>query len=140
MKKTSIMAALLIISASPALAQQWKHLGTHGASTSYFFKPKTLSVSKDKVVATWTKKEFHVDAAAMTKEGLAPDQFTGTKSLVAYEEFDCSQSTKRTLTGITKENGRKTDSAKTGWQEVAGGSLDESLLNSLCRAALPGKP
>lgn len=140
MKKTTIMAALLIISASPALAQQWKHLGTHGASTSYFFKPKTLSVSKDNVVSSWTKKEFYLDAAAMTRERLTPDQLTGSKSVVAYEEFDCSKNTRRTLTGITKENGRRTDNEKTGWQEVVRGSLDESLLNSLCRAALPGKP
>jgi hypothetical protein len=132
-KKTTILAALLIMTASPAMAQPWKHLGTDSGSTSYFFNPKTFSASKDNIITTWTKKEFNVDTAALAKAKVSPDMFKGTKSIAAYEEFDCSKKKKRTLTGMSFENGKSTDLKKTNWLEVVPGSLDGNLINALCQ-------
>ena len=116
MKKIIVLSAVLLMSTSPALAQKWKHLGNYDDTTSYFFNPKTFSISKDQIVSTWTKKEFGVDQAAMASEKLGPDMYKGKKSVVAYEEFDCDKHKKRTVTGISYENdhGKKSDIGKTG--------------------------
>jgi len=140
-KKCTIMAAALIMSASPALAQQWKNLGTFDASTYYFYNPKTFTVAKDNTIGTWTKREFGVDSAAMAKENIGPDKYIGSKSVVAYEEFDCLNQKKKTVTGLSYDNlhDKKTDVARTEWQEVAKNSLEGNLLDAVCRQPKAGE-
>lgn len=134
-KKCIIMVAALFMSASPALAQQWKNLGTYGTSTYYFYNPKTLAVAKDQIVSTWTKREFDVDAAAMDKGKLGPDQYKGSKSVVAYEEFDCAKQKKRIVSGMSYDNekNQNKDVSPTDWQGVLTGTLEGNLLEAVCR-------
>ncbi|NTV50406.1 MAG: hypothetical protein HGB32_05800 [Geobacteraceae bacterium] len=139
MKKTSLLAALFIMTASSAMAQQWKHLGNDEVSTSYFYNPKTFSVSADSIISTWTKVEYNVDRAAMAKEKVSPDMYKGTKAVAAYEEFDCVKKKKRTITGMSIEKIKKVDLDKTDWIEVAKGSVDEKLLGLICLEKKPSK-
>ncbi|NTV47955.1 MAG: hypothetical protein HGB11_15870 [Chlorobiales bacterium] len=139
MKKTSLLAALLIMTASSAMAQQWKHLGDYDASTRFFYNPKTLSVSTGSIVTAWTRIEYNVDSAAMTKEKISPDMSKGTKTVAAYEEFDCVNKKKRIITGMSIEKVKKADLDKTDWLEVVKGSVDEKLLISICREIKPQK-
>lgn len=134
-KKWMTMASIVVISASPASAHQWKHLGTHGAAAYYYYNPKTLSVSKDHIVKTWTKREVDVDPAAMSKEKLDVNKYKGSSSLVAYEEYDCARKSKRAITGTSYDNGKGTsqDLEPTPWQQVVGGTLEGELFEAVCR-------
>jgi len=136
-RKYYIVAASLLLSASPALAQQWQHLGSYGPSSFYFMNPKTLSVTAEKTVKSWTKREIDVDAAAMAKAKLMPDQYKGSTSVVAYNEFDCGKRQKRTLAGMSYDNARREskDLDRTDWQPVERGTLEANLLEAVCRAA-----
>lgn len=134
-KKFMIIAATVVLSASTASAQQWKHLGTHGTAAYYYYNPKTVSVSKDKIVKAWTKKEVDVDLAAMSKEKLDVNKYKGNSSHVAYEEYDCARKSKRTITGTSYDNGKGTsrDLGPTPWQQVVGGTLEGDLFEAVCR-------
>ena len=134
-KKRLMMAAIVIMSASPASGQQWSHLGTHGASAYYYYNPKTLSVSKEKIVKAWTKRELDVDLPAMSKERLEANKYKGNSSLVAYEEYDCARKSKRTITGTSYDNvkGTSRDLGPTPWQQVVGGTLEGDLFEAVCR-------
>lgn len=139
MKRTSLLAALFILTASSAMAQQWKYLGDYDVSTRCFYNPKTLTASAGSVVTAWTKIEYNVDTAAMAKEKISPDMSKGTKTVAAYEEFDCVNKKKRTITGMSIEKVKKVDLDKTDWLEVVKGSVDEKLLVLICREIKPQK-
>ncbi len=139
MKKTSLLAALLVMTASSAMAQQWKHLGDYDVSTRYFYNPKTFSVSAGSIVSVWTKTEYNVDSAAMEKEKISADMSKGTKAVAAYEEYDCVNKKKRTITGMSIEKVNKADLDKTDWLEVVKGSVEDKLLVLICQELKPQK-
>jgi len=132
MKKALVLTILLVMSASTAMAHEWKQLGSDGATSYYFYNPKTYS-RKDNVAGTWIKKEFNVDAAAMLRDKVALDEYAGNKSIVAYEEYDCVKKMKRTLVGKEFDKGEEHDLERTKWLEIAPGSLDEGLMNAICK-------
>ena len=132
MKKTSLLAALIIMTASSAMAQQWKYLGDYNGSTIYFYNPKTYSL-KDYIAGSWIKKEFNVDTAAMLKNNIVPDMYVGNKSTVTFEEYDCAKRMMRTQVGKEYYKKDEHDIKRTGWLEIAPKSLDESLFNALCK-------
>jgi hypothetical protein len=132
MKKITLLTALLVMSTSTAMAHQWKQLGSDGKTSYYFYNPKTYSL-KDNIAGSWIKKEFNVDTAAMVKDKIEPDKYAGNKSIVAFEEYDCAKKMKRTLVGKEFDKGDENDLVRTNWLEIAPGSLDESLLNALCK-------
>uniref|UniRef100_C6E3D7 Surface-adhesin protein E-like domain-containing protein n=1 Tax=Geobacter sp. (strain M21) TaxID=443144 RepID=C6E3D7_GEOSM len=136
-KKVFAMTAMVVMSAYPASGQQWEHLGTHGASAYYYYNPKTLNVSKDQIVKTWTKKELDTDLPAMSKAKIEVNKYKGNRSLVAYEEYDCAGKAKRTVTGTSYDNekGVSQDLGPTPWQEVVGGTLEGDLFEAVCRKA-----
>lgn len=131
MKKASLLATLIIMTASSAMAEPWSHLGDHDGSTKYFYNPKTYSL-KDNIAGSWIKKEFNVDTAAMLKNKIAPDKQVGTRSIISFEEFDCAKKMKRVQVGKEYDKGDNHDIARTDWLKIVPGSLDEGLLNAFC--------
>lgn len=132
MKRTLVLLSLSVLSAPPAFAAQWKHLGSDGKSTHYFYNPKTFSV-KSNVASAWTKKELNVDPAVMAKNNLLPNEYKGSKSIVAFEEFNCTDRKKRTMVGKIYEAKTEGDVERTDWTVIEPGSVDEGLLNALCK-------
>ncbi|GFO64756.1 hypothetical protein M1B72_05400 [Geomonas paludis] len=139
-KKHYLLAAFLVMSATPSLAQQWQQLGTYDESTYYFINPKTFSIGKDGTVSTWTKREFNVDVAKTVKESIPPEKIKGKKTHVYYEEYDCAGQKKRILTGMTYDNEAATmkDQEKTGWLPIPVG-LEKNIFDGVCRKANAGK-
>ena len=137
-RKTVLFTALFVASVSPAMSEQWmpkswKHLGSDGVSTHYFYNPKTFSVSKDNIVSVWSKKEYNVDAAAMAKDKLTPDQYAGTNSAVSYDEYDCAKMKKRAIIGKTYVGPDFDEIRRSDWKDVEPKSVDEALTNAMCQ-------
>ncbi|TSK05098.1 MAG: hypothetical protein FPO08_16440 [Geobacter sp.] len=134
-RKYCIVAASLFLTVSPAMAQQWQYLGTHGSSSLYFMNPKTLSVTPGKTVKCWTKREMDVDTKAKANE--KPDEAKGRTSMVAYNEFDCDKRQKRTQAGMNYDNTRheSREVDRSDWQPVQPGTLEGDLLEAVCRAS-----
>ena len=130
-KRALLLLTLSVTLVPNAFAMQWKHLGSDENKTHYFFKPKTYSL-KNKVASAWTKKEYNVDVNLMTLRKIQADEYKGNKSVVAYEEFNCTEKKKRTVVGKTYEKNDDTDIGKTNWTPVQPGSIDEGLLTALC--------
>lgn len=138
-KRTALLLALAMVSASPAYAGKWKHLGSDGKSTHYFYNPKTYSLAKNTVASAWTKKEYNVDAGTMTQNKMFPDDYKGSRSVEAFEEFNCTEKKKRTLVGRYYEAKTDGDIDKTDWTAIAPGSIDEGLFSALCKGDMSKK-
>lgn len=132
MLRTVLLLALVLVSASNAFAAKWKHLGSDGKSTHYFYNPKASSI-KNKVASAWTKKEYDVDISLMKQKNLQPDEYQGNRSVVAFEEFNCTEKKKRTIVGRYYEAKTDGDIDKTDWIAIAPDSIDEGLFNALCK-------
>ncbi len=135
MKKTALLSVLILMTAaSTALAAPWKQLGTDGKHNYYFYKPKTLQVSKDNIISTWTKKEYGVNPAELAKKSSDYSNL-GAKTIATFEEYNCAEKTKRTITGQIYEVGKERfdDVTRTDWAVVKPGTMDEDLLNALCK-------
>ncbi len=133
MKKTVLLVTMTLVFVSNAFAVDWKHLGSDGKSTHYFYKPKTYAMSKGKIASSWTKKEYNVDVSALTQKNVPPDDYTGSKSTVVFEEFNCIEKKKRTIIGKVYEGRDQSDVARTDWTAIQPGSIDEGLLTALCK-------
>jgi hypothetical protein len=132
--KRAVLLSVLSVSLVPnafAVGVGWKHLGSDKNNTHYFYKPKTYHV-KDNIVRSWTKKEYNVDINAMMQKKIEPDDYTGTKSVVVFEEFNCGEKKKRTIIGKVYEGKDDSDVSRTDWAVVQPGSVDEGLLTALC--------
>lgn len=134
MKRTILAATLIVMSASPAMAaQQWKHLGSDGAKNHYYYNPRTFKASKKDIVGAWVRKEYNVDPDVMAREKLTPEMYKGSRTVTALEQFNCGKKKMRIMVGKEIEGFDDKDLEETGWLKVAPGSLDESLMNALCR-------
>ncbi len=67
-KKTVLLATMTLMFVSNVFAMDWKHLGSDGKGNHYFYKPKTYTMSKDKIAISWTKIEYNVDAAGLMQK------------------------------------------------------------------------
>ncbi len=135
-RRAVLLSTLAVMLASPAFAAGWKHLGSDKQNTHYFYKPKTYSMKKN-IAGSWTKKEYNVDVSVMAQKKIQPDDYAGTKSVVAYEEFNCTEKKKRTIIGKVYEGSEDHDVSRTGWGAVESGSIDAGLLAELCRNDRP---
>lgn len=138
MTMTMLLLTLSVLLAANAFAAQWKHLGEDGKSTHYFYNPKTYAL-KNKVASSWTKKEYNVDVKAMIQNKTALDEYRGSKSVVAYEEFNCAERKKRTLVGRFYEGKIDGDVERTNWTAIEPASIDEGLLTALCKEGMSNK-
>lgn len=134
LKRIMLLVPLSVLSATTASASAsgWLHLGSDGKTTHYFYKPKTYRM-KNNVASCWTKKEYNVDVKALTQKNVSPDDYTGSKSTVVFEEFNCVEKKKRTIIGKEYEGRDDRDVARTDWAAVQPGSIDEGLLTVLCK-------
>ncbi len=131
-RRAALLSTLAVMLAPPAFAAGWKHLGSDSQNTHYFYKPKTYSM-KNNIASSWTKKEYNVDVSAMVRKKTQPDDYTGTKSVVAYEEFNYTEKKKRTVIGKIYEGRDDHDVRRTDWSAIQPGSIDAGLLAALCR-------
>jgi len=132
MEKITLLALMLAF-AIPAIASDWKYLGTDGKGNHYFYKPKTYSISGNKIASSWTKVEHKVDEAVMKQKKIAPDDYVGISSTVVFEQYHCVEKKKMTLVGKHYEGIDDNDVQRTGWVAVQPASTDEGLLIALCK-------
>ena len=132
-KKTVLLATMTLMFVSNAFAEDWTHLGSDGQGNHYFYKPKTYAMSKDKIASSWTKIEHNVDVAGMMQKKVAPDEYKGRSTVIAYEQYNCIDRKKMTLVGKHFEGRDDNDVARTDWTAIQPGSVDEGLLTALCK-------
>lgn len=141
--KSMISKGLLLVGcilcASNSYAAEWKHLGADQNNTHYFYKPKTYIVQKG-LVKAWTKKEFNVNLSAMQRKNVEADDYTGKKSIVVYQEFNCSEKKVRSIIGKIYERREESDISKTDWVKVQPASDDDNLLKALCTSPPAATP
>ncbi len=133
MRKTVLLVTMMLMFVSNAFAMDWIHLGSDGKGNHYFYKPKTFSMSKDKIASSWTKIEYNVDVEGLKQQKVTPDEFTGITSTVVYEQYNCVDRKKMTVVGKHYEGRDDNDIARTGWTAIQPGSIDEGLLAALCK-------
>lgn len=136
-RKTLLLLSLSFALVPGAFASEWQHLGTDAKSTHYFYKPKTFAVSKDKIASAWTKKEYNVDLDVMDRNKLSPDEYKGSRSVSAFEEYSCTEKKKRTIIGKAYEGSQESDLVRTDWTGIEPGSIEEGLLSALCGESKP---
>ena len=135
--RTLLLLSLSFALVPGAFAAEWKHLGTDGKSTHYFYKPKTFTISKDRIASAWTKREYKVDLDVMARNKLSPAEYKGSRSVIAFEEYNCTEKKKRTILGKTYEGSNDADLGRTDWTGIEPGSVDEGLLSALCGEGKP---
>jgi hypothetical protein len=128
------VATMVTLTATGAhAARQWQHLGSDDSNSHVMYDKKTTKRSGD-IVSGWISKQYNVDEKAMKEKSLPITKYYGATWTLAFYEFDCKQNKMRVLVGKEQLGSKKVEDIPRGdWQPLQPKSLDELLLNAICK-------